>query len=462
MSASNSSLGREQYLGLTALSMAVFLVANDFTAFAPALPAIENEFNVDITTSQWIINGYALVFGVLIITGGRLADLYGRRNIFFCGTLVFMFFSLLGGLAVNVYMLLISRALMGIGAAMMWPSVLGMTYNLMPEDRSGQAGGLIMAVCAFANAIGPVLGGTLADLLSWRWIFLINIPIASLAMFVCWKVVPFEPPEQTDEKIDYPGVATLSISLFGLLFALDMSGQIGFKHPLIIALLTVFCVFICVFAITEYRTGRNALVPGDVIGNRKFLAASVVTLLVAVLYFSALLYVPQFLTKTQGYSAMQSGMSLIPLMVISGVFAYLSGRFYEVIGPRWLAGAGVLCMCVGMFMLSHLNDHTGFVALLPGMAMLGTGIGLFNPAITTAAITAVSPSRASLAGAVLYMFKIAGGAIGLGMNATIVAFAPDIASGIDRAFTVNAYLALAGLIGCLFFVGASQKKEVSG
>ncbi|WP_444889951.1 MFS transporter [Microbulbifer sp. DLAB2-AA] len=462
MPALNSTLGKEQYLGLAALSVAVFLVANDFTAFAPALPAIENEFNVDITTSQWIINGYALVFGVLIITGGRLADLYGGRGVFFCGTLIFIFFSILGGLAVNANMLLISRALMAVGAALMWPSILGMTYNLMPDDRSGQAGGLIMAVCAFANAVGPVLGGILADLLSWRWIFLINIPIASIALFVCWKVVPFTPPEQTEEKIDYPGVATLSISLFGLLFALDISGQIGFQHPLVIALLTIFLVFICLFSVIECRIGRTALVPGDVIGNKKFLSASVVTLLVAVLYFSALLYIPQFLTKTQGYSAMQSGMSLIPLMVVSGIFAYISGRFYELIGPRWLAGAGTLCMCVGMFMLSHLSDHTGFISLLPGMIILGTGIGLFNPAITTAAITAVSPSRASLAGAVLYMFKIAGGAIGLGMNATIVAFSPDISSGIDRAFTVNAYLALAGLVACLFFVGASQKKEVSG
>ncbi|WP_444943934.1 MFS transporter [Microbulbifer sp. ZKSA006] len=134
-------LQRKLYFSLLALSLAIFLVANDFTAFFPVLPAMEHEFRSDITTTQWVINGYVLVFGVLIISGGRLADMYGRRNIFLIGTLLFMVFSLLGGLAINMEMLLLSRALVGVGGAMMWPSILGMTYGLMGEKRAGLAGG---------------------------------------------------------------------------------------------------------------------------------------------------------------------------------------------------------------------------------------------------------------------------------------------------------------------------------
>lgn len=158
MTETRTPLTKTQFLGLLALSLAVFLIANDFTAFSVAIPAMEKEFNSDITTAQWVINGYTLVFGVLIISGGRLADMFGRRRIFFIGTAIFVFFSLLGGLAVDMWMLLISRALMGIGGAMMWPAILGMIYGLMPEDRSGLAGGLIMTVCGASNAIGPMLG----------------------------------------------------------------------------------------------------------------------------------------------------------------------------------------------------------------------------------------------------------------------------------------------------------------
>ncbi|MCO1334414.1 MFS transporter [Microbulbifer sp. OS29] len=461
MAKEKRGFARDQYFGLAALVLAIFLIANDYTAFAPALPSIEREFNVDVTTSQWIINGYALVFGVLIISGGRLADIYGRRNIFMLGAVIFVFFSLLGGLAMDIWMLLVSRALMGVGAALMWPSILGMTYNLVPFEQSGQAGGIIMATCGLANATGPVLGGILADAFSWRWIFFINIFIAILTMLACWWVVPPDRLQRIKEKIDYAGVLLLCISLFCLLFALDISAETGFKHPVVISLVVIFLVFLCLFSVVEYRVGKDALIPPDIANNRKFLAISVTTLLISVVFLSAILYVPQFLANYRGYSAVQAGLSLVPLMVISGVVSFISGRFYETLGPKILVSVGILGMSTGMFMLSHLTEDTGFLQMCPGLVVLGIGIGLFNPSSTTAGITVVESHRASLAGAILYMFKIGGGAVGLGMNATIIAFAPDVPSGIDRAFTVNAYLALAGLIVCLFFV-TGRPRDQSG
>ncbi|WP_020414977.1 MFS transporter [Microbulbifer sp. SSSA007] len=452
MAEERTPLTKTQFLGLTALSLAVFLIANDFTAFSVAIPAMEKEFNSDITTVQWVINGYTLVFGVLIISGGRLADMFGRRRIFFIGTAIFVFFSLLGGLAVDVWMLLISRALMGIGGAMMWPAILGMIYGLMPEDRSGLAGGLIMAVCGASNAIGPMLGGTLTDLLSWRWIFFINVPIAILACFVCWRVVADDSPEEVRERIDYAGVTALTVSLFGLLVALDLAVDFGFKSPLIVALFSIFLLFIGLFVIIERNAGKDALIPQDVASNSKFFAAGIATLLLSVVFFAALLYVPQFLTKVRGYSAMASGMGLLPMMIVFGLVSYVSGSLYERLGAKVIVSAGTVCMCAGMFMLSHLHEDTQYSSMIPGLMILGAGIGLFYSTITTAAITVVDPSRSSLAGAILYMFQIAGGALGLGMNTTIVVMAPDLPTGIDRAFTVNAYLALAGLIVCILFV----------
>ncbi|WP_226649236.1 MFS transporter [Microbulbifer variabilis] len=451
-------MSKTQFLGLLALSLAVFLVANDFTAFSVAIPAMEKEFNSDITTAQWVINGYTLVFGVLIISGGRLADMFGRRRILFIGTGIFVFFSLLGGLAVDMWMLLISRALMGIGGAMMWPAILGMIYRLLPEDRSGLAGGLIMTVSGASNAIGPMLGGVLTDLASWRWIFFINIPIAALACLVCWKVIADDSPDKVDEKIDYAGVATLSISLLGLLVALDLVVDLGFKSPWIVSLFAVFLVFLGLFIIVERKANKDALIPEDVATNSKFFAAGMATLLLSVVFFAALLYIPQFLTKVRGYSAAFSGIGLLPMMAVFGIVSYISGSLYEKLRAKVIVSAGTICMCAGMFMLSHLTINTTYPILIPGLMILGAGVGLFYSTITTAALTVVDPSRASLAAAILFMYQIAGGAIGLGMNTTIVAMAPNLPSGIDRAFTVNAYLALAGLVVCILFVTGKDVK----
>ncbi|MCO1335957.1 MFS transporter [Microbulbifer sp. OS29] len=461
MTGKNTSLTKTQILGLFALSLAIFLIGNDLTAFSVALPAIEKQFNSNITTTQWIINGYTLAFGILLISGGRLADIFGRRRIFFIGMAAFVFFSLLGGLATDIPILLVARGLMGIGSALMWPAILGMTYGMMPEGRSGLAGGLVMAMCAAANAIGPVLGGILTDWLSWRWIFFINLPVAALAYFVCWKFIPDDSPENVEERIDFGGVISLTTSLFCLLLALDLVVDVGFKSPIIIMLALMALLFMGLFILAERYAGKNALIPLDMAANHGFFAAGFATLLLSVVFFAALLYVPQYLTKMHHQSAMYSGMGLLPMMISFGLTSFIAGGLYETLGAKAIVSVGTVAMCVGMFMLSHLHKETTFVEMVPGLIVLGAGIGLFYSAITTAAITVVAPERASLAGAILYMFQIGGGAIGLGVNTTIVALAPDMSMGIDRAFTVNAYLALVGLVVCLLFVSGKPAAQAS-
>ncbi|MFA0790832.1 MFS transporter [Microbulbifer echini] len=216
--------------------------------------------------------------------------MFGRRRIFFIGSVFFVLFSFLGGLAVDMSMLLVSRALMGIGGAMMWPAILGMIYRLMPEDRSGLAGGLIMMIGGASNSMGPMLGGMLTDFASWRWIFFINIPIAALACFVCWEVVADDSPDNLEEKIDYAGVTTLSVSLFGLLIALDLAVDFGFKSPWIVSLFSAFLIFIGLFIIVEGSAGSNALIPKDVVKNNKFIAAGIATLSLSAIFFSVDVY----------------------------------------------------------------------------------------------------------------------------------------------------------------------------
>ena len=455
MTQTEQPLERTAVLGLVAMGLAVIVIANDFTALSVALPAIELAFGADVTTVQWVINGYALVFGVLIVTGGRLADMFGRRRIFFIGSAIFALFSLVGGLAPNIGVLLASRALMGVGGAMMWPAILGMTYGLLPKDRAGLAGGLILGAAGFGNAVGPLLGGALTDAISWRWIFYLNLPIAAFAALVTWRVVADDVPTLPDRWIDYGGIATLSIGLFALLLALDQGSDLGWFDPWILSLFGAAVVALAVFVLVERIVANKALVPADVLRNRAFVAACLATLLMSAIFFAALLYLPQFMTKQLGYSAVGAGAGLLPMMGVFAVTSFVAGPLYSRLGPKLIVSLGAGLLAVGMFLLSMVHAATDYAGLILGMVVLGVGIGLFYSSITTAAVTALDASRAGLAGGIVYMCQIAGGSIGLGLNTALVVTAPSLAEGIHTAFLVDAALAVAGLIVAVLFVGGS-------
>jgi EmrB/QacA subfamily drug resistance transporter len=458
MGPKKQALSGEQVLGLVAMALAVLVVANDFTALSVALPAIEADFKSDVTTAQWVITGYALVFGVLIVTGGRLADMFGRRRIFFAGAAIFAVFSLIGALATDIWMLLIARGVMGIGGALMWPAVLGMTYALLPSDRAALAGGLIIGVAGFGNAIGPLLGGVLTDTIGWRWIFFLNFPIAALAVLVTWRVVARDERNATKERVDYAGVAALSIGLFALLLSLDIGTDLGWMDPKILGLSAVSALALITFACIERGTGTTALVPRDIFENREFTSACLATLFMSAIFFAALLYLPQFMAKELGYSAIRSGAGLLPMMSTFALTSFVAGSLYERMGAKPVISAGAACLSVGIFLLSWVQETTKYPELIPGMVILGIGIGLFYSSITTAAITALDPSRSSLAGAIVYMFQIAGGSIGLGLNTAIVVTRPSLVEGIHYAFLIDSGLGVCGLIVSSIFVGGRIRK----
>ena len=437
------------------MGVAVLVIANDFTALSVAIPAIENTFSVDVTTAQWVINGYALVFGVAIVTGGRLADMFGRRRIFFIGCALFALFSLIGGAGPTVSTLLGARAFMGIGGAMMWPAIMGMTYALLPKGKEGLAGGLILGAAGFGNAMGPLIGGALTDTLGWRWIFFLNLPIAAFAILVTWKVVGRDAGTTEDRRLDYMGIATLSVGLLSLLLALDQGSDDGWTHPRILAQFALFAVAFTAFVLVERRAGTKALIPSDVLQNRAFFAACITVLMMSALFFAALLYVPQFMMKNLGYSALKAGAGLLPMMGVFAATSFAAGPLYSRLGPKRIVCGGAAFLAAGMYLLSFVEGTSPYSALVPGMAVLGVGVGVFYSSITTAAVTALDPSRASLAGGIVYMFQIAGGSIGLGLNTAIVDSAASLPVGIGQAFRVDAILAVCGLLIAAFFVGGT-------
>jgi EmrB/QacA subfamily drug resistance transporter len=416
---------RGTWLALGAMALAVFVVANDVTALSVALPPIESDFDSNVNTVQWVINAYALIFGVLIVTGGRLADMFGRRRIFFIGAAVFSAFSLLGGAAQSEIWLIVCRGLMGIGGAMMWPAVLGMTYAILPEERAALAGGLIIGSAGFGNAAGPLLGGVLTDALSWRWILFANLPIAALAAFVTWRYVEESRGAGAEEGIDVPGVLTLSVGLISLLLALDQVTDWGWSDPRILGLVAVCVVLLVTFALVERRAGERALVPREVMRNLPFRAACLTTLLMSAVFFVVLMYLPQFFQKILGWSPLEAGAGLLPMMGVFAAASFAAAPLYERFGAKVMVSSGAALLTAGMFLLSLVDRSSGWGSLVPGMVVTGLGVALFYSSITTAAVTALDPSRSSLAGGIVYMFQIAGGSIGLGLTTTIFTTASE-------------------------------------
>ena len=412
-------MNRGTVLALVAMGLSVLILANDFTALNVALPSIEKAFDTDVSTVQWVINAYALVFGVLIVTGGRLADMFGRRRVFFIGAGIFMFMSVLGGVAQNEYWLIAARAAMGVGGALMWPAILGMTFALLPKEKAGLAGGLILGAAGIGQAIGPILGGMLTEYLTWRWTLFINVPIGLLAVFVTWREVHLPRGDAREERLDYAGMATLTVGLFALLFALDQGVDWGWTDWRVLTALGVSVAFLVAFPFIERRAGDSALIPGDVIRNRRFAAACGTILLISAAFIASLLYLPQFLQKILDYSPVRAGVGMLPIMLGFAALSFAAGPIYDRVGAKIVVTAGAFLIAVGALLLTFLQEDSGYTALVPGMVVMGIGFGLFYGPATTAGITALDESRSSLAGGIAYMAQIAGGSVGLGLTTSI-------------------------------------------
>jgi EmrB/QacA subfamily drug resistance transporter len=449
-------LDRATLLALVAMGLGVFVIANDFTALSVAIPEIESDLDAGLSQAQWVINGYSVVFGVLIITGGRLADQFGRRRVFMIGASIFAVFSLLGGLAPTIELLIACRALMAVGGAMVWPAVLGMTYAILPDERASLAGGLILGVAGLGNAVGPLLGGALTDGISWRWVFFLNLPIAAFAMLITRRNVPADPGTGAQSGIDYQGIATLSAGVVAILVALDQGSVDGYSSPAIVASLVVGVLLLCAFVVVERGQGARALVPADVMRQQQFVVACAVVLLMSAIFFAALLYLPQFMEKELGFSAVEAGAGLLPMMLVFALMSFSSGTLYDKLGARTVVSAGAALLGLGIFMLSFLEAGWDYVALVPGMVVLGLGIGLFYSSITTAAVTSLDASRSSLAGGIVYMCQVAGGALGLGINTAIVLSQSELPDGIRLAFRVDAALAAVGVVVALAYIGRTE------
>lgn len=407
--------GLSTLLALTAMGLSVIVINIDFSSVNVALPDIERELSTDVSTAQWVVNAYALVFAMAIVPAGRLADLIGRKRIFLVGSMIFAGMSLLGSFAWNIDVLIGARALMGIGAAMMWPAMLGMTFAAVPPSRAGIAGGVIIGAAGIGMCIGPLLGGVLTEFIGWQATLWINVPVTAGSMLVTWLVIHQPTPGSKERRIDFAGIVVFALALLAMLFALDQAPAWGWTDSRIIGCLLFSAACFVVFPFIERFMGPAALIPAAIVRNRIFLWPVISIALVSGAFFGMLLYVPQFFEETLGRDPLQAGMALLPAMIPFTLVSFVSGPLYRRLGARVLIVSGAAGLAIGPLLLSYavLSAHDPW-PLVPGLALMGFGVGAAFPALTTRAVTSLHPDQASLGGGIVYMIQVAGGGIGLG------------------------------------------------
>lgn len=425
---------RKQTLTFIAMGIGILVVAVDIAAINVAIPAIEKSYITTIEVIEWVVNGYVLMFGVLMVTCGRLADMFGRRKIFLIGVVVFGLASLAGSLAVNAQMLIAARVLQGIGGALLWPSIIGIVYSSVSKDKKGIAVGLILGVAGIGNSAGPLIGGVLTELYSWRLVLFVNVPLSLAAGLLTYFSVDEQKVEEGEKSVDYWGIITISVSLIALLYAIDQFPVWGLESYKTIAFLIVFLVFLLIFIPIE-RSNKEALIPPDVMRNFQFMLNSTIMFTFVGSFFAILLFVPQYYEKFRGYSPLGAGAALVPMMFTFAMVAPISGSIYNKLGPKLSISIGMSLVVIGTVGISLTGFGESLYDALPAFIVAGIGLGFSVPSITTAAVGAVNESRASLAGGIVYMFQLVGGALGLTAITTIFTDVAekDITSSLERA-----------------------------
>jgi EmrB/QacA subfamily drug resistance transporter len=405
---------------LGAMCFALFMVMLDNTVVNVSLPSIQRDLHASLSALEWTVNAYTLTFAVLMVTGGRLGDIFGRRRMFLFGVVVFGFSSLAIGFAPNDTALVAFRAVQGIGAAFMMPATLSIITQAFPPEQRGMAIGTWAGVSAMALAIGPVLGGFLTQSVSWRAIFFINPPIAVGAVAVTLFAARESRDETVDKTVDFSGIAAITIGLTALVLALVEGNSWHWGSTRVVSLLTVAVVGLVAFAVIEMRV-KAPMVNFSFFRSRSFLGANLVGFFVSFAMLAQFFFLALYMQNILGYSPLQAGIRFLPSTLLLVVMGPLAGRLTDRVGPRPLLTLGLVIVSAAIFLQSGLTVHTGYLRLLPGFMLMGVGIGLVMSPMSTAAMNAVDRTKAGAASGVLSMSRMVGGTFGVAIMGALIA-----------------------------------------
>jgi EmrB/QacA subfamily drug resistance transporter len=404
---------------LGAMCFALFMIMLDNTVVNVALPSIQRDLHASLQALEWTMNAYTLTFAVLMVTGGRLGDIFGRRRMFLFGVAVFGASSLAIGIAPDDGVLVAFRAVQGVGAAFMMPATLSIITQAFPAEQRGTAIGTWAGVSALALAIGPVVGGLLTEDVSWRAIFFINPPIAIGAVAVTLFAARESRDETVGRSVDYRGIAALTVGLTSLVLALVESNSWHWGSVGIIGLFALAVVAIAAFVLIELRV-RAPMLDFSFFRSRTSAGANIVGFLVTFAMFAQFFFMTLYMQNVLHYSPLQTGVRFLPATIVIIIMGPLAGRWTDRVGPRPLMALGLLLVSIALLSQSRLGVHSGYGVLLPGFILMGLGMGLVMSPMSTAAMNAVDRTKSGAASGVLSMSRMVGGSVGLSVMGALV------------------------------------------
>ncbi|MFG3008599.1 MFS transporter [Streptomyces calvus] len=397
---------------LAVVCVATFMLLLDLTVVNVALPDIRQAFDASFTSLQWVLDAYALGLAAVLLTAGSLADRLGRKRVFNFGFVVFLVASLACGLANDVVVLSVARGIQGLGGAVLFaigPALIGQEYR--GKDR-GTAFGVFGGVVGLSIAFGPLIGGALTDGLSWRWIFLVNVPVGLLALAVSLLRMR-ESREESAPAVDWWGLVLFSGALTLLVLGLLRGEADGWSSAPIVAMFTGSALLLAVFGVVERRLGERAMLQLSLFRNVTFNGVSVVTLLCAAATMSAIFLLVSYVQNVLAFSPWETGLRFLPLTLTLFVAAAVAGSLTTRVPQRLLMGASLTLIAIGLVLVSLTGPDTTWTALLPSMLGIGLGMGLFNPPRASLSIAVVEPSKAGMASGISETFQQVGVAIGI-------------------------------------------------
>jgi EmrB/QacA subfamily drug resistance transporter len=413
---------------LGAVAFGLFMIMLDNTVVFVALSSIQSDLHISQSELEWVVNGYALTFAVLMLTGGKLADMLGRRLIFIVGLTIFTASSLACGLATGAAFLIGARVVQGVGAALMNPATLSIITATFPPRQRGTAIGIWVGVSAMALAIGPLIGGILTEQINWSWIFFINVPVGIAGVIVSRLFIDETRDESKEQRLDLPGLITSAVGLFGLTYALIEGNNYGWGSGRILASFAVAAVGLVTFVMLEHRQ-RVPMLDLSLFKNSTFAGANTTMLLVALAMFGVFFFNSLYLGQVLGYSPIQTGATFLPLTVLIVFVAPLAGRFSDKIGSRWLMGAGLVLLSGSLLAFSTLGVNSTFWDIVPGLILGGFGMSLAMTPTTAAAMGSVPVDKAGVGSAVLNSMRQVGGSLGIALMGAIVASSVSVLPG---------------------------------
>lgn len=404
---------------LVAVCGGIFMLLLDITIVNVALPDIERDLGASLSDLQWVIDAYALTLAALLLTAGSLADRFGRRLLFSIGIVVFTLGSLLCGAAETPLMLTLSRAVQGVGGAIMFATALALLSNAFRGRDRGAAFGAFGATTGIAVAVGPVLGGAITSGLSWRWIFFVNLPVGILALAVTLMHVD-ESREPHARPLDWVGFLTFSGGLAALVFGLIRSHADGWSSTTVVGCLVASVVLLTAFVVAE-ALQREPMFDLSLLRKPTFVGGLIAAFAVAASIFSVLTYLVLYMQNLLGLSAIETGVRFLTLSGAIFVTAAIAGRLSARVPTRLLIAPGFLLVGIGLLLMRGLSPESDWTHLIPGLIVAGAGAGFINVPLANTAVAVVEPARAGMASGINSTFRQVGIATGIAALGSIFA-----------------------------------------